>query len=99
MRFHDKLVADGFLLNHITYGMLIHGLCKTRQTEAVFQLFRQAERNNVSLDVVMYNIIIDGLCKDKLVTDEFDLYNEMILKRISPDVVTYNTLIYGFCIE
>ena len=78
--FHVKLVAQGYELNHLTYGTLINALCKRRETGAAIQLLRQAERENVSLNVVMYNTIIESLYKENRVTDAFDLYNKMVLK-------------------
>nr|ABN06148.1 Pentatricopeptide repeat [Medicago truncatula] len=101
MEFHEKLVAQGYQLDHLTYGTLINALCKRRETGAAVFLLRQAERENVSLNVVTYNPIIDSLCKENRVTDAFDLFNEMVLKyntSLLPDVVTYSPLINGLCI-
>lgn len=92
-QFHDQVVAHIFLLDYLSYGILLDGLCKAGQTTVVLQLMRFNKP-----DLVMYNTILSCLCKNKLINDALSLYYEMIDKKINLDAVTYNTLIHGFCI-
>ncbi|MCH96076.1 pentatricopeptide repeat-containing protein [Trifolium medium] len=78
--FHDDLIAKGFQLDKVSYGILIDGLCKAGETRAALQLLRRIEALMVEPDVVMYSTVIHSLCKDKLVSEAFHLYSEMIAR-------------------
>ncbi|XP_058211770.1 putative pentatricopeptide repeat-containing protein At1g12700, mitochondrial [Rhododendron vialii] len=81
--------------NEVTYGTIIIGLCKKRNTGAAVRWLRIMEEGSCKPNTVVYNTIIDGHCKDGMVDDALSLFCQMKEKGVHPDVVTYSSLIHG----
>lgn len=91
---HVKLITFGFKgFNHMTYGTLVDGLCKTQGPSSALSFLL---KYNVSPDIVMCNTIIASQCKKGDYDDAFELYSYIIHRNVPLDTVTFNTIIDGF---
>ncbi|KAF5189138.1 Pentatricopeptide (PPR) repeat protein, partial [Thalictrum thalictroides] len=61
----NNILANGCLLDQVTFGVMINGLCKTTNADVALKFMRDLEKqNHLKPDVQMYSVIIDTLCKE-----------------------------------
>jgi pentatricopeptide repeat protein len=62
LHFHDEVLKKGFQLNHVSYRILINGLCKMEQTIAALQLtIEMTRRGSVKLTDVVADTVTDAV--------------------------------------
>ncbi|KAK1549890.1 hypothetical protein Q3G72_009668 [Acer saccharum] len=96
-----RLNSAGF--DVVTYGTLIHSLCRTGHTIVALQLHEQRVNGNSKYGdickpgVVWYGSMIDGLSKDGYTDKAKELFSEMKGNGIPADAVTFTAFIHGLC--
>lgn len=90
---NNKVTEEGFILDEVTEGTLIKGLCSVGQPKSALQLFV----NNKVWSNVSYTTMIDYLFKFNSSKKAEELYHEMIQKKVECNVITYTVVVKGFC--
>ncbi|XP_045810404.1 pentatricopeptide repeat-containing protein At3g22470, mitochondrial-like [Trifolium pratense] len=93
LHFHDKVVAQGFQLNQVSYGTLINGLCKVGETRSALQLLRRIDGKLLQPNVVMYSAIIERFCDKGLFDEALALLSKMKDNSCIPNAATYEIII------
>ncbi|KAH7543320.1 hypothetical protein FEM48_Zijuj02G0171800 [Ziziphus jujuba var. spinosa] len=70
-----KMQDDGQLPDLQTYGVLLDGLCKSKQLDEAMELFSEMEEKNW-----IYNILIGGLCKTGKLEAAKDIFYSLSCK-------------------
>ncbi|XP_038901213.1 pentatricopeptide repeat-containing protein At1g79540 [Benincasa hispida] len=96
---YNQMLKCNLNPNVVTYGILIHGFCKTSktQTQDALALFDEMTDRGILPNEITYSIVLSGLCRAKKIHDAQRLFSKMRASGFSPDVVTYNVLLNGFC--
>ncbi|KAL5978009.1 hypothetical protein ACLOJK_037032 [Asimina triloba] len=84
----------------ISIGMLtdaIDALIRKGRVNDAHKLFKEAEGNGMTLDVVVYSIMVNGMCKEGRIEEALYLCMRMRKKGILPNIVIYNSVIYALC--
>lgn len=76
---NNKVTEEGFILDEVTEGTLIKGLCSVGQPKSALQLFV----NNKVWSNVSYTTMIDYLFKFNSSKKAEELYHEMIQKKLN----------------
>ncbi|KAJ8460188.1 hypothetical protein OPV22_033114 [Ensete ventricosum] len=77
----------------VTFNILIHCGCQSRQFDVAHQLFNEIRSRGYTPDVVSFNSLIKGLCDEHRVSDAFGVLDEMKQEGIVPNSYTYSMLI------
>lgn len=88
----DRMLLRGFSTDALTYGYLIHGLCRMGQVDEARALLNKIANPNT----VLYNTLISGYVASGRFEEAKDLlYNNMVIAGYEPDAYTFNIMIDG----
>ncbi|KAK4842443.1 hypothetical protein QYF36_021776 [Acer negundo] len=94
----EEMRAKAIGPSHITYTVVIKGLCKQWKLQEAIRLLEDMYAEGLTPDQITYNTIIQCFCKAKDIKTAFQLHEEMLLHKLEPTPVTYNILINGLCL-
>ncbi|CAJ1936466.1 unnamed protein product [Sphenostylis stenocarpa] len=105
------MLLRGFSADALTYGYLMHGLCRMGQVDVARTLLNKI----LSLNTVLYNTLINGYvasgrfeeakdltynehgsCRKVIWFHALEFLSEVVAKGFEPNVITYTILINGF---
>ncbi|XP_072961962.1 uncharacterized protein [Typha angustifolia] len=88
----DQMKQFGVVPNTCTYNVMLRGLCKTCDIEAVKQLLKDMEFAEVEMDNFSFNTIVVLLIKLHRVSSASLLFKKMLELGIKPNADTYSLL-------
>ncbi|CAJ1930830.1 unnamed protein product [Sphenostylis stenocarpa] len=90
----DRILLRGLSADALTYGYLMHGLCRMGQVDVARTLLNKIPSPNT----VLYNILINGyVASGRFEEAKNLLYNSMVTAGYEHDAYTFNIMIDGLC--
>ncbi|KAL0011887.1 hypothetical protein SO802_006995 [Lithocarpus litseifolius] len=93
----EEMENKGMKPNVVSYGSLIHCLCKNGRLLEAEIILRDMVGREVLPNAQIYNMLIDGNCTAGKLKESFRFFEEMVKNGIGATLVTNNVLINGPC--
>ncbi|XP_012575444.1 putative pentatricopeptide repeat-containing protein At1g53330 [Cicer arietinum] len=94
LKLFDEMCSCGVLPDAVTFGTLIHGLCKNSMMHKAFEMKKlMIEDFKLKPCVSVYTNLIKGVCEIGELDWAFTIKDEMDRNKLRSDAVVYNTLI------
>ncbi|CAK8534126.1 unnamed protein product [Lathyrus sativus] len=94
----DEMRSKGVRPDEVTFGTLIHGLCKNSRLHEAFQMKKlMLEEFKLKPCVSVYTNLVKGVCEIGELDWAFRIKDEMDRKNLRLDANVYNTLINALC--
>lgn len=81
------------LLNVVTYGALVDGLCKEQKVKEARNLLEVMEIEGFEPNHIVYDSLIDGFCKAGKLDEAQEIYTKMLERGYNPSLHTYSSFL------